>query len=245
MTSKHLGTKSREGGLIRGLGAAFNSAPLRKYGSIDKCGSTPLITATETDIEARIIESTRRLSDLSTHSKTIDPSKKEIIDLRGLERFDAPANLSPAGSWLGGITGVTVEAPLTSVTATTTIVPSSSIRIGSPGDTIKEFKKRLSRNGSSSSESDVSESYQKRMLERAIKASGGSNDNLPGLVHTPVASIESPMRVEVKETLLSPPPAVPTSQGVKLDGIALATRDRRLRRPLKARESDSVLPPDE
>ena len=145
VTSRHLGTKPREGGLIRGLGVAFINAPLPTYGSIDKSGTTPFMAADDdADIEAHSVHrSSRRSSAAISVGKPLLPppvphtmsdntavgqsgnpilstsaskraAKLEMIDLRGLERFDAPALHSPQGSWLGDLPSAGVDASVKS-----------------------------------------------------------------------------------------------------------------------------------
>lgn len=68
----------------------------------DELGSRPRINDFERN--QRIMNENQRHSadiTLRSNGNSSLEKKKGMIDLRGLERFDAPSNMSPHGSWIG------------------------------------------------------------------------------------------------------------------------------------------------
>lgn len=195
-------------------------------------------------------------------------------------RFDAPSNLSAHGTWLGGIM---IKEDLSRNNNPSAL---SSVVIGSPHDfyhyskdptlhsfnQLQEFKRRMSKSGSSGSESDIdiSESYRRRLAERAAMmvaesspSAFGSNpsnrrfsesqEGLPISNETRIdsrrESFESQEKLIVEQSSSKPRlDSVTEEARRKMDvqvAAAVVTMDRRLRRPLKARESESMLLPNE
>ena len=192
-----------------------------------------------------------------------------------LSRFDAPSNLSAHGTWLGGI------AIKDDLNRNSTSNPSSVV-IGSPHNfyhyskdptlhtynQLQEFKRRMSKSGSSGSESDVeiSESYRKRLAERAAiiatecspsaykvvpihrrfseSQDGPLATNESGIEgrRESFASEEKPSQ-EISSNRFGNDPVAGEARrkSEALVAAAVTTMDRRLRRPLKARESESML----
>jgi hypothetical protein len=195
-------------------------------------------------------------------------------------RFDAPSNLSPQGSWLGGVAIDRGEQGPSR---------SNSIVIGSPHDyyhhsrdsslhsynQLQEFKRRIkSSSFGSDSDVDVSDSYRRRLQERSMgippaiittqenpspqarRLSANTSQRGWGPQSSPRSEAQRSPHQSIVNTKTPPElaegPTVsePTHIAAPLvkrtsDQPALATLDRRLRRPLSARESESVIPMDD
>lgn len=148
----------------------------------------------------------------------------------------------------------------------------NAILIGSPHDfyyhskdpsshtlnQLQEFKRRMSKSGSSGSESDIeiSESYRRRLAEKAVMMTIADSPSAftavplkplePESQEGQLANVERRRDTFVVQDL---PPKVGIdsvmTEGRRKSEVdvaaAVTTLDRRLRRPLKARESESML----
>lgn len=266
VTSRHVGTKPREGGLIRGLGAAFNSAPLRRYGSVDK-SSAPL---GREERQEEAVSAARRLSQLE-EGLPAEGKRNAATALRGMERFEMPGTMSPKGSWLADA-GLQ-DRPEDRDSAGSTLDP-----LASSSGAKESLLRRMNRDGSSGSESDMlSEGYGRRLAEKIRSGSqegaslSATFDRVPysdyqqllpqrsqhllsAAIHGAAAdpgsrdSRDSKDGSEQAVAVASAAYAAGTKSPLLMrdaDGVAIATKDRRLRRPLTNRESESVMPPDE